>query len=385
MDRITEYCTGCRTCEQVCPVKCIKMDFDGEGFLSPFIDQSKCINCGLCERRCPQNHIPLLHTKDLVYGLKDKNLDSLKNSASGGAFAVIAREILNEGGVVYGASYTLDLKVKHIKIESINDLERVQGSKYVQSDVEYTFIKVKEDLINGISVLYSGTPCQIAGLKSYLNKDFSNLYTVDLICHGVPSPILFNTYLRWYNDKLGEQILQYDFRDKSSGWGLGYKAKAKTKAKTKTALSDPYYYHFLKGDTYRECCYRCNFCRKERVADITIGDFWGVENEYPKFYSVLGVSVILINTFKGKDIFNKIHQTCDILETEFKKVARYNSNLLHPSQRPALRDSIYNNIYESNYQEYINKHLISTIPLLRRIINFVPISLKKFLMRFLHP
>lgn len=290
---ITEFCTGCRTCEQLCPKQCISMKSNGEGFLVAEVDESVCVNCGLCRKRCPQNNIPEKHSPIEVLAARYKDNDKLRNSASGGAFAAMAQYVLSQGGTVFGAAYQVDWSVGHIAVYDEKNLYKLQGSKYVQSDTLHTYSEVRALLDEGKKVLFSGTSCQIGGLRAFLRKDYDNLLTVDLICHGVASPLLFRKYIEWLGQKVKGKILFYNFRDKTGGWGLGYKTKTKTK--TKPSNLDPYYYHFLKGDTYRECCYRCNYCSQARVGDITIGDYWGIEQAHPSFYSTKGVSVVLLN------------------------------------------------------------------------------------------
>ena len=374
--KITEYCTGCRACEQLCAHHAIVMKSDKEGFVTACIDEEKCVECGLCSKRCPQNNLVDKSAPIISLAVRDKNDEELKVSASGGAFAAAARVILQHGGVVVGAAYHDDMTVGHIVVERLEDLYKVQSSKYVQSNTEATYREVKELLRQGREVLYSGTPCQIGGLKAYVRKDYDNLYTMDLICHGVASPKLFANYLVWLGGKMNGRIIGYDFRDKSCGWGLDYMTKTKTKTKTKPSTLDPYYFHFLKGSTYRECCYRCNYCTKERVGDITIGDYWGIEKEHPEFYSTKGVSCLLVNTEKGIRLWNLVKNEFDSLESTFEQVARANHNLSHPTQRTSLRDSIYQHIDDMDINEYFATQLAIPFNLKARIKMLLPKWLK---------
>lgn len=376
MDKITEYCTGCRACEQLCAHHAIEMKPNKEGFLSAYIDREKCVDCGLCQNRCPQNNLMQKFEPLMSLAVRDRDDKELLASASGGAFAAAARMILQRGGVVTGAAYHDDMTVGHFIVERLENLHKVQSSKYVQSNTEATYSQVKALLINGREVLYSGTPCQIGGLRAYLRKEYDNLYTMDLICHGVASPKLFAKYLIWLGGKMKGKIIGYDFRDKSCGWGLDYMSKTKTKTKTKPSTLDPYYYHFLEGTTYRECCYRCNYCTKERVGDITIGDYWGVEKEHPEFYSAKGVSCFLVNSEKGMRLWNLIKSEFYFLESTFEQVARANHNLSHPTKRTSRRDSIYQHIDDMDVNEYFATQLAIPFNLKARVKLLLPKWLK---------
>ena len=374
---ITENCTGCRTCEQICPKHCISMQPDNEGFITAYVDEQKCIECGLCKKRCPQNRGDLInHTAIRTLGARLKDEATLYKSASGGAFAGLATKVINDGGIVYGVRYDDKLRAYHTKAETIEELMPLLSSKYVQSDTENTYAEVKEQLATGRMVLYSGTGCQIAGLKSFLNKEYANLIMVDLICHGVTSPLLFAKYIEMLEKKHGTRIEEFDFRDKKGGWGLGYKYKYKNIYKYGSCQISPYYKYFLDGTAYRECCYSCKYAKTERCGDITIADFWGVEKFHPEFYSTKGVSLVLINTEKGNDFWNSMNDDFHTVESKLEYAIEKNRNLKEPTKR---RDEIRNNIYDGinsmSAEEYFVKRLPIHPPLVSRIKSILPMPI----------
>lgn len=372
MEKITEYCTGCRACEQLCAKNAISMVADKEGFLTAQIDADKCVDCGLCQKRCPQNQVIVKNAPKKVLAVRLKDEDVLYRSASGGAFAGIAKAWIEDGGIVAGVTYDREWNAHHVFATTLEELKAIQSSKYVQADTRQAYSEVKRLLAEGKKVLFSGTACQIGGLKAFLKKDYDNLLTMDLICHGVSSPLLFRKYIEWLGDKCGSPIKEYDFRDKKGGWGLGYKYKYKYKYKYGACSIDPYYSRFLDGDTYREACYQCKYCTPERVGDITIGDYWGIEKEHPKFFSTKGVSCVLINTDKGINAWNSSASLFFTLESDFNKVARHNGNLLHPTVRKNdVRDRIYIGINEENW--FADKFAGSFRPsLVAKVKNLMP-------------
>ena len=383
----TKKCLSCRSCFLTCPKNAIEMRENREGFFYPIINE-KCINCGLCVTHCPiltPNKKPFFGQR--IFCLILKNEELLRKSSSGGVFAGIANYILSENGVVYGCAYDENFNANIIGITNVADLYKLQGSKYVASNTNVTYKQVKENLEIGKKVLYCGSPCQIAGLKAFLGKDYENLYTLDLICHGTPSQKLFSKYIEWLGKKFGGKIIYYGFRDKDiSGWSCGGIAIAKTKTKTKTKTNpsslDPYYYHFLKGTTYRECCYNCNYCQKERVSDITIGDYWGIKKEHPHFYSPNGVSCLLINTEKGRNLWNLVSNDFFYLESSFENIAKYNHNLKYPTKRISLRDTIYQHIDEMNSIDYFSTQLIIPFNLKARVKQFFPKWIKILIKKY---
>lgn len=393
MEIITKYCTGCRACEQICVKNAITMQPDKEGFLVAVIDASKCVDCGLCSKICPQN-VDIANTYPIkTLALRYKDDHEILNCASGGVFTAIASAVISEGGVVVGVAYDDYLCAKHIIIDNMSELWKLQSSKYVQADTSNVFSEIKIILNSGKLVLFSGTGCQVAGLKQYLRKDYNNLLTLDLICHGVTSPLMFKKYIEWESHRNKALISNFNFRSKDKGWGLiytyTYSHGDKVFKKIGTSYDNVYYKHFLNGDAYRECCYSCKYCQPKRTGDITIGDFWGIEKAHPKFYSSKGVSCAIINTLKGQNYFENHKHLFYYIDSTFEKVAERNTNLIRPTKRNnIIRDVIYNDIDKADWFEKLiqnePKSLINTIksivPLsIRRIVNTTMIKIKTFI------
>lgn len=349
-------CVGCRSCEQSCPVSCIKLRENQEGFIYPTIDTDLCIECGKCINACPVEKKGLHINKPLeVWAWKNKNSVDLMRSASGGAADSATRVVLQTGGIVYGAAYDDQLVVRHIRVENEEERYRLQSSKYVQSNLDNTYSLVKRDLLDGKCVLYTGTPCQISGLYAYLGGDKNNLYTIDLICHGVPSPKFFKKYIDYQQEQMGEKVISYNFRSKDKrGWGTQYLLKTKTKTKTKALTLDRYGKHFMDGDCYRECCYQCEYAKINRVGDLTVGDFWGIAKSHPDFYSTKGVSSVFVNTIKGKKIFEKMKEYAEIEVATLEESMVKQRNLVKASERTISRNSFYNEIDNENFIEHIS-------------------------------
>lgn len=375
-------CTGCRMCVQICPVKAIDMKENEEGFFEPIINKEKCIKCGLCFKRCPQLNDVKVGKKinsHKVFAMKNKNTEEQKNSSSGGVFSVLARYVLENNGAVYGACFDEKLKLEHIRIDKQENLYKLRGSKYLQSNTKNTFELVKNDLNKGVKVLYVGTPCQIAGLKNYLGKDYEELLLVDLVCHGVPSQKLFDKYLTWLKKKNNSSIIEYEFRSKEKkSWGLNLKVKFESgKERYIPANLDPYYKSFLNGSTYRECCYNCKYAKIERVGDITIADYWGIEKEHPDFYDKNGVSAVIINTNAGFKAFENIKDEVEYRDTEIEKIIAKNKNLQEPTIRNSIRNNAYKDIDRKKFINYSKKNLKFKKDIKDIIKNLIPIKIKK--------
>lgn len=375
-------CTGCRMCEQICPKNAIKMKENSEGFLEPVIDEKKCINCTICYNKCPQINgvdIDKERIKQQVFAAKNKNEEEQKNSSSGGIFSNIADYILENNGIVYGASFKENLKLNHIRIESKKDLERLIGSKYIQSNICDSFENVKKDLENNKNVLFVGTPCQIGGLRNYLGKEYNKLFTIDLVCHGVPNQKLFDKYINWMEKTNKSKVKKYYFRSKDKNkWGLNLKIVFENnKIKYIPAALDPYYKSFLKGIVYRECCYSCQYANLNRIGDITLADYWGIEVEHPTFYDEKGISAILINTEKGMQLFRNIKENIEYIDTNIEKVTKHNANLVKPTFRDKIRDNAYREINDKKFNVILKNDLKFKKEIRDQIKNIIPLKLKR--------
>ena len=380
ISNVKNSCVGCRSCEQICPKKAIAMKENEEGFLYPYVDEKKCINCSLCVKRCPtQSSKNDFANPKAVFAFRNKDDTQIMQSASGGVGVLAARNIIQKGGVAYGAAYDEIFYVKHIQVDRLDDLSKIQSSKYVQSDTNDTYSQVLKDLSDGKIVLFAGTPCQIDGLNAFLGKDYKNLYTIDLICHGVPSPKFFKKYLEYQNKQLAEKVIYFNFRSKDGrGWGTQYLLKTKTKTKTKTLSLDRYGKHFMAGDCYRECCYQCAYANTHRVGDLTIGDFWGIGKSHPEFYSEKGVSSVFVNTSKGQWLFDIIKNDAWVIDTTLEEAMVKQRNLVHPTKRPAERDAFYKNIDQDGFIDSLKVGL----QLKDRIKSIVPRKLVFFLKKY---
>ncbi len=340
-------CTGCGACVNICSQKCIKL-VEKKGFYHPFIDEQKCISCNLCKKICPGNTKYLNKNQNLnpiVIAGYSKEKNFLQKSTSGGFFSIIAEYVINKNGIVFGAVMDSNLNVFHKKACNMEQIEKMRGSKYIQSDTKYTFQEVKKNLNDGKYVLYSGTPCQIAGLYKYLNnKDYNNLITIDLVCHGVGSKELFSKYIKYLENKYKNQIIEIRFRSKKRGY-LKFTVEITFKSGKKVyikSLNDIYMSMYYKKGIYRESCYSCEYAKIPRVGDFTIGDFLelDINSRIYKEAKNKGISLILINNKKGIEVFDKIKEKLEYEERTLNEAISSSYNLSNSTIMPKYRDSI---------------------------------------------
>lgn len=333
-------CTGCAACMNVCPKDAIKMTTDSRGFIVPQIDSLKCITCGMCKRTCPKLNLNFPYeAQEKCYAFMADD-ETRKVSASGGAFSACAEEILDKGGVVCGAAWTEDFGLRHVIIENKTDLAKIRGSKYLQSSIDGIFRDIKKNLTENRLVLFVGTPCQVDGLRHYLNKDYSNLYTIDLLCRGVPSADLFKRYLREsYGDEKLKAVVQKS--KKRLGWG------AYTEIVHESGYTENYNMEnniwmkaFLSDFMFRDSCYGCPYPQRKRVGDLSIGDFWQVAKLNKSYDDRLGTSIVIANTQKGKQLIKNAKVKL-LKEAQVEFELPFNSALFSSRKVPANRSIFF--------------------------------------------
>ncbi len=339
---LKEKCTGCTACMNVCAHHAISMQPDACGFSYPQINQNVCVDCGLCKKTCPVNSPLTLQPIKDCYAVTVKDEKELLSCSSGGAATAISQYVIRQGGVVYGCSGTNPRDVCHISVDTLDDIDHLKGSKYVQSDLGECFTQIKADLGRLPIVLFIGTPCQVAGLKNFLHKDYSNLITIDLVCHGVPSQKMLNDNLNCYcsddedvelsfrrkNTKLKSPIIQY-------GWIVN--KTNKDEETFKPYNKDYYMFGFLKSLIHRKNCYSCPYAQNQRVGDLTLCDFWGLQPD-AGFSIGKGVSAVLINTSKGDELFGHLKDYLVWKQRKVSEAIRWNGQLNHPCEMPKNYD-----------------------------------------------
>ena len=340
-----EDCCGCSACSNICPKSCISMKRDNEGFLYPSIDEDICINCNLCEKVCPVINVAEdKPKKQYAYLVQNKNEKIRKESTSGGAFTAIAEAVIEKGGVVFGVAYNDELMAVHKYVENKEDLRLFRNSKYVQSTVGNSYKKAKEFLDKGRWVCFSGTPCQIEGLHTYLGKDYENLILVDIVCHAVPSPLIWQKYLEGLRKKYGDKITNILFRDKSF---YGYKYSQISVYNNGDCLqhkgveTDFMLRSFFSDICDRPSCYSCKFKKRYRVSDITMWDCFTVDDFDKNLDDDKGTTRILIQSEKGKELFDECRKVLKCVEFEPDKMVDKVKEMFHSVNMNNKRESFF--------------------------------------------
>lgn len=366
-----EDCTGCGACFNVCPHHSIHMIESEEGFLYPHIDSKSCVECGLCRKVCPiVSTLEDSVEQPVVYAAWSNDDKIRTTSSSGGIFYSLASEIIANGGVVFGVVLDKEGNVFHTCAEQIYDLPSMQGSKYVQSDTRYVYSEAVKYLKEGRTVLFTGTPCQVAAMKSYaLNKDYQNLFLVDIVCHGVPSGKLFKDYLTKLREELGDfDKSSFCFR-KLDAWGIAPSVEL-TEDCRKIIPPDlnVYMKHFLSSYTFRESCYNCKYAKTPRTSDITIADFWGIGKDTPfQGNTAKGCSLVLVNSPKGQSLFESIKDGLFYEKRELNEALVVNHQLYRPSIKPKQRKTVYKYFYDHNIRQINTKYYNNIYLRVRRL------------------
>lgn len=377
-------CVSCGACENVCPVNAIQLEYK-DGFLKPLIDAGTCVKCGACSRACPVLADKLSERKRITPAAYAAyiNDETIMKSASGGLFRNLAEYILDHGGVVFGAVMKSDLNVYISMIDNIDKLDSMQGSKYVQSITGESYKLAKRELDSGRTVLYSGLPCQVGGLLTYLGKDHDNLITVDIVCHGAPSPQVFKKYIESYEAHNKCHVVKVEHRYKRDKWTKliqptpAYFIENKD-MKIYSWQNDAYLRGFLSGLYYKKSCYSCRFASMPRCSDITLGDFFGLGVIKPfKHKCEKGISQVIVNTKKGKGLFESIKSNIFCEERSLYECMMFNHNLWKPSSQPAARDEFYCDLNNMSWDELEKKYLESDVK--SRLMLTIKSAVKKIL------
>lgn len=342
MPHLSQICSSCAACVNVCTRQAITMELNGEGFYRPVVDSEKCVQCGACEKVCPWlNDIANPNTsaekpRTVAAFAKD---DSVRMaSSSGGIFSVLAEKVLADGGVVAGVAQLDKARFGHVIVGNEAELQKLQGSKYVQANPGLVYKSVRSFLREGRMVLFSGTPCQVAALYSVLGKtQYENLYTVDIVCHGTPSVKVWEKYVKELESKTGSKLEKCSFRNKDAGWGnysLAYKFENGIETLIPHAQDD-FMRLFLQRICQNESCVDCRYRKLPRIADITLGDFWGISNYHCEMNDNKGTSVVLLNTTHGMDLFNSVADQVKYCESTVENAIAGNpcivrSSIQHP-------------------------------------------------------
>lgn len=359
-------CTGCGVCREVCPAQAIRMSSGEDGFAYPFINTVQCMRCGRCMKLCPalspiEKHVPL---QCFAAQLRDK--ERLKSSSSGGLFSAFALEILNRGGAVYGCTYDKDCCAFIRRATVPDELVPMHGSKYVWSDASESYHAVANDLKEHRTVLFTGLPCQVAGLRAFLGRDDPLLYMVDILCGGAPSPFAFQEYLKTIASKTELKTLNFQFRDKDNNrTGVNCTYVVHGKKHHEDYLQNSFYFAFSSKSriTWRKSCYQCDYKSIRRVSDITIGDYWGYAEHYDRLDPNEGVSVALIGTEKGKELFESVQSRICSEASDWKYALPKNSLVLQEKEGhvvpPKDREAFFHTLRESGWKEAERRYLMT--------------------------
>lgn len=383
-------CCGCSACVKVCPTQCILLQKDNEGFFYPLKDIDRCIKCNKCIHVCPTEK-QMLKKVNSVYGGTASDPTIAKKSSSGGVYPVIARSFLENGGVVYAVELAKSLNVKFKRVEKNEDIASTQGSKYVQCLLEEdTFNSISNDLKTGKKVCFVGTPCQVQAIKNVFPDD--NLFTIDFICHGVPSSYMLEKYIKSLENKHKGKVVDLNFRNKDKyGWSITLSYDIEKNDDIKRYYlphkMSAYFVGFLHGLTLRESCYNCKFTKTKRPSDITLADFWGCDKLVPELLNENGVSLVFANTLAGETVINTIMEQKNLalkkIDAAIGLSETINTNLARSTVRKKSRDTIYEDLEKYGFDHIDEKYFKPLVSTKERVIAQIPYSLRKFIKKIL--
>lgn len=373
-----EKCCGCGACEDICPNQCIKMRQRGNGFLYPEVDTNRCCGCQLCRKTCPEYEIQYMPVNPTLYAAYALDTYTYSDGSSGGVFGLLSKEILSQGGRVYGAAFDEQLNLRHIGINDEEQLSKLFKSKYIQSDTSFIFRAVLKDLNTGNVVLFSGTPCQCAALRKYLRRDFNNLVVVDILCHGVPSSDLWKKSLKSFGTRHGGIITNFQFRSKPPKRKLDHYFSMtikKSNGREKKILNRPswefpFYYHYTQYYGLRKTCYDCAYATPSRMGDITLADFWKLDQLIdvdPERF----VSAVITNTEKGEQLFSKIKTQCWYQQMPLSSFKLLNPTYTKGTVKTEVNQNSLRDLEVLSFSDYEKKYMILKRDLLTRGLRFI--------------
>lgn len=361
MIKVPFTCTGCSACMNICPQNCIVMKKHQDGFSYPQIDSSRCIACNQCDSVCPILNNPKSSNETAAFAIKNKNTKERVRSTSGGVFPLLAEYVIERNGIVFGAAYTSDFSVQHIVITEMEEIVLLQGAKYTQSTIGFCYSEIRSQLNTGRLVLFSGTPCQCNGLKAYLKRDYDNLIVVDIICHGVPSPKVWQSYIEYRikKENSGKKPIAINMRSKTSGWSrYSYSTVFKYENKKVSSIPnnrDLFMKAFIGNICLRNSCSECSAKGVNRCTDFTLGDYWGIWDQNPQFDDNKGTSVVFTHTEKAQYILKQLVNKFVYLKVNIEDAYKENPSLTVSSKPHEKRDEFLEQITPDNFEELVLK------------------------------